>query len=549
MPSKDSIPLETLEKTVVNLSNVSLTKEQLFVFYLGKSYAPTPPLPNIMRFKDDIEKWTRSMRIAYWDHKNCHIFNSNTTTNSQQPYHQDIKQMEKSIITTASSWNIPDSKCSALELFIKLVSKELLEYKCGRVKHNPSNIDKMTQKAITEMKNWDDKVIRLFDKGSGFFILNREDYIDRTMKDLNDETTFEIVTDKQQAVTDCVSAIKSWTEKYSEEPGMTKKLRDWIIPTDNNCPGNNYSNFKAHKPEKDYPGRLISTGCNSYTKNLATLTAYELKKVQLEHNLRDTNQFLQKIDEVNKSGLLKGKSITLVSFDIVAMFPSIPKDLGLDECRRHLDKREKKIFSTDCIIDGLEITLDHNLTSFNNNLVKQRKGAGMGTTNACEYSDTSMNSLDELVHNTEHLMAIAIVGPFLFLRYRDDIFVIWTGTLQELNVFFEWLNTFHKDIKFTMSEPSNVGIEFLETFVYIKGDQLHTKPYSKPCDNHMFLLPTSCHPTHTMENIPYSTAHRIYKICSEKECYEEAKIEYTGYLVARGYNIDLIKEAFITLLK
>ena len=182
-------------------------------------------------------------------------------------------------------------------------------------------------------------------------------------------------------------------------------------------------------------------------------------------------------------------------------------------------------------------------------MVKQRKGAAMGTTNACEYADVSMGSLDELVHNTEHLIAISIVQPFLFLRYRDDIFVIWTGTLQELDTFFEWLNKFHKDIKFTMSEPSDVGIEFLETYVYIKGDQLHTKPYSKPCDNHMFLLPTSCHPTHTMENIPYSTAHRIYKICSEKKCYEDAKIEYTGYLVARGYNRDIINDAFTKVEK
>lgn len=54
-------------------------------------------------------------------------------------------------------------------------------------------------------------------------------------------------------------------------------------------------NMKAHKPEKNISGRLISTGCNSFTKNLAVLTVHELRKVHLEHNIKDTNEFLYKI--------------------------------------------------------------------------------------------------------------------------------------------------------------------------------------------------------------------------------------------------------------
>ena len=36
----------------------------------------------------------------------------------------------------------------------------------------------------------------------------------------------------------------------------------------------------------------------------------------------------------------------------------------------------------------------------------------------------------------------------LYLRYMDDIFMIWTGTKQELLVFLENLNSNHKAIKF-----------------------------------------------------------------------------------------------------
>ena len=63
--------------------------------------------------------------------------------------------------------------------------------------------------------------------------------------------------------------------KHSEE-GLTDKIANWITP-DNTCkPGNNYVNLKAHKPEQNYPGRMISTGCASAVKNLSALTAHEL---------------------------------------------------------------------------------------------------------------------------------------------------------------------------------------------------------------------------------------------------------------------------------
>ena len=78
-----------------------------------------------------------------------------------------------------------------------------------------------------------------------------------------------------------------WTIKFKDESGMSDKVVKWVTPdAEDNCPGNNYCNFKAHKPGKEYPARLISTGCNSYTKNLAILTSHELKKVPLKHCLK-----------------------------------------------------------------------------------------------------------------------------------------------------------------------------------------------------------------------------------------------------------------------
>ena len=47
-----------------------------------------------------------------------------------------------------------------------------------------------------------------------------------------------------------------------------------------------------------------------------------------------------------------------------------------------------------------------------------------------------------------------------------------------------------------------------------------------------------------LRNIPYSTALRIYKNTSELAEYHKSKADYTDFLKARGYSIDIITEAF-----
>ena len=80
-----------------------------------------------------------------------------------------------------------------------------------------------------------------------------------------------------------------------------------IQPDDSCKPGNNYLLLKAHKPEQNFSGQLISTGCNSYTNTLSALTSIELSKVELPYVIKDINHFLKKIHEINLSGILMNK--------------------------------------------------------------------------------------------------------------------------------------------------------------------------------------------------------------------------------------------------
>ena len=87
-------------------------------------------------------------------------------------------------------------------------SKSLYEWSCSvlfqfdnnRRTSLPDNLSWETRKSLQEMKSRKDIVIRKADKGSKFFILDREDYVSRVLVHLEDPSTFFVVSDKEKAI-------------------------------------------------------------------------------------------------------------------------------------------------------------------------------------------------------------------------------------------------------------------------------------------------------------------------------------------------------------
>ena len=163
----------------------------------------------------------------------------------------------------------------------------------------------------------------------------------------------------------------------------------------------------------------------------------------------------------------------------------------------------------------------------------------MGAKNACNYADISMSKLDQYIHEEDLLSKHSIKPPVMFERFRDYIFAIFMDT-ESINRCFNLINSFYVNLKFTMSQPSNIGIEFLDTFASFQDYKLSTRPFSKSCDSHCYLTPKSCHPTHILENISYTIAHRVFKISSDDKIYNASKSEYSDYLKDRGYSAEII---------
>ena len=87
------------------------------------------------------------------------------------------------------------------------------------------------------------------------------------------------------------------------------------------------------------------------------------------------------------------------------------------------------------------------------------------------------------------------------------------------------------------------SIPFLDTSLTIKNKRVIVDLYRKPTDRNMHLLTSSCHPNHVTNNIPYSLALRIVRICSEQQQRDIRLEELKQMLVERDYKKGIVDAA------
>ena len=143
----------------------------------------------------------------------------------------------------------------------------------------------------------------------------------------------------------------------------------------------------------------------------------------------------------------------------------------------------------------------------------------------------------------EKLLEQSQYKPWLWWRYIDDVFLVWTHGEEKLLEFVDFLNSAHHSIKFTV-EYSKETVNFLDVQVIKQGNKVVTDLYTKPTDTHQLLHRSSCHPGHTKKGIPYGQALRIRRICSEDSFFEKRLGNLENFLLDRGYNRGEIQGQF-----
>ena len=291
---------------------------------------------------------------------------------------------------------------------------------------------------------------------------------------------------------------------------------------------------KIHKDGN--PGRPVVSSIECHTSKISEFVDHHLQPVVqgTTSYVKDTNDFINKLNTCSKD--IDGDTI-LVTMDVKSLYTNIPNDEGVRAARTFLGRASKGVLIP-VITKFLWLILTLNNFIFNGINYLLTNGASMGTKCASNYANLFMAYFEET------FIYPRINGKsILYLRYIDDIFLIWKKSRQELEAFIVEINSVHKTIKFDVNF-SQSHVNFLDTAVTITPDHaIKTSLYQKPTDRHNFLHHKSYHPSSTKKALPYSQSLRIKRICSSAEDYQLAITALKEQFKARGYNDTLVNDA------
>lgn len=129
-------------------------------------------------------------------------------------------------------------------------------------------------------------------------------------------------------------------------------------------------------------------------------------------------------------------------------------------------------------------------------------------------------------------------------RYIDDILLFWTGSEEELLLFYDFLNTKNRNIKLCIEYSQN-SINFLDLTIS-KGerDKLHTTVYQKTTDKNTVLKADSFHPKWLKDNIPFGQFQRLRRICDTDSEFENQAKMMSNRFANGGYEAKIVQSAY-----
>ena len=253
------------------------------------------------------------------------------------------------------------------------------------------------------------------------------------------------------------------------------------------------------------PGRPVISNCGTPTEKASEFLNHHLQPIMKSGvpYIKDTNDFLFKLKNPRKIP----ENAFLVTADAVGLYLSIPHDEGLEVLRKQLNAFNNKSISTEDPVKMAEFVLKNNYFEFNSTVKHQISGTAIGTKFAPPYACIFMD------YTEREFLKSKQIQPWIWFRYIDDIFFIWTASEKELDEFLNRLNSFHSNLRFT-HECSRESLNFLDVIVKIQEGEFVTDVYCKSTDGHQYLHFDSCHTSHMKTSIDYSQALRMKRICS-----------------------------------
>ena len=132
-----------------------------------------------------------------------------------------------------------------------------------------------------------------------------------------------------------------------------------------------------------------------------------------------------------------------------------------------------------------------------------------------------------------------MLSPCFWGRFMDDVVCIWKNGLESLDLFHKHLNSFDKNVKFTVEFEESYKLLFLD-ILWIKSEfHLLFSVYRKPTHSDRYLNFHSCHPISVKRGVVIALVDRVFRICS-REFLDSELLYLRDVLFCNSYPIKFI---------
>lgn len=377
--------------------------------------------------------------------------------------------------------------------------KNIIE-KINRKKMNKE--DKIIQQNIKKIKEKiinDKLLIVKADKGNTVIIMEKEEYINRVESFIQSgpykKVTYDL-TSKFQAQTKRmmknISFLTEWQKKQKMESNpQAPQLK---------C------QLKIHK--EGMPLRPIVSFIKSPMYKMSQEISKRIKinyEKEQVYNVENSKEVIEKLRRIKIS-----ENTKLMSLDVKDMYTNIPTN---DTIKIIKENNLKNIEYKEEIVDVVRICLQQNYFRFNNKYYIQNEGLPMGSPLSPIIAEIYMNNLEnKIVTEMDKEKKISN-----WIRYVDDILIIWEGSTEEFKNFTEQINKINKGIKF-QEEIGGAEINFLDLNIKIKNLELEFNIYRKGTYTDLIIPADSYHPNNHKMAALNSFCYRAVKYLEKEEC-------------------------------
>ena len=233
----------------------------------------------------------------------------------------------------------------------------------------------------------------------------------------------------------------------------------------------------------------------------------------------------------------------LATLDVKSLYEVIPQQVGIDIATRwYMLSTSHPPIPRHFIRTMLQFILNHNIFQFNARTYKQIMGVAMGTRMAPTFANLFMADVEE---DLFHRASTRFPRLLLWMRYIDDIFLLWPGSPQQLCDFVDFLNTGHPTINLTL-QYNMQSIDFLDINIY-KGPRfqssgiLDLQPHYKLTNTFSYLHFSSSYPPHVQTGLIKGELTRLLRLSSSPTTYAKQINFLLTPLRERGYPGKLLR--------